>query len=186
MVWGLCFGGRFYIVVHHWRAIFKSFQPLCRAQWVLDSWGMNSMELGNTCHSGQTEVSVRVGSDITITSSCQFSTCHTGLERRYGSGCQYTHWPLLLPKSKEFLGRSDRFHWNAARSIYPRTKSSELHKHCLHNPIIPVTVRGLLQVAVLTMLTIMEAFHLGRRHPKLRKLRSLFSYCIGIFYELPE
>src|SRR5271156_5126158 len=58
-------------------------------------------------------------------------------------------------------------------SSYPGAKSSELHKHCLHISIIQLTVRGLLQIAVLTMLAIHGSLSfLGRRHPQLRKLRS--------------
>ena|ERR1700722_12457669 len=61
-------------------------------------------------------------------------------------------------------------------SSYPGAKSLELHKHCLHNSIIQLTVRGFLQIAVLTMLAIHGSLSFsGRHHPKLRELRSPFS-----------
>lgn len=52
-------------------------------------------------------------------------------------------------------------------SSYPGAKSSELHKHCHHISIIQLTVRGLLQIAVLTMLAVHGSLpFLGRCHPK--------------------
>lgn len=101
---------------------------------------------------------------------------YTELERLYGGSCLYTHWPLLLSTSQRIPCTFCQI-WLKCRKgqAMPEPKVQNFISIASTTRSFQLTVRGLLQIAVLTMLAIHGSLSfLGRRHPKLRKLRSPF------------